>query len=129
MDFMSPHETTALVHISMLRFSQHKTVQSNTDELHGRFQSGAAAGFFVAQHKRQLGVHKVIVKVRVFIPDRGGMLNVLFYVEDALSEGYVEGSGVDIGKQSWTSVIEANAPPIADAMRSGALGSRNPFAT
>lgn len=79
--------------------------------------NGAAAGFFLAQHKRQLGSHKIISKVRVFRPDGGDMPYLLFYVEDAPPEGQVEGSNVEMGERDWTSAMEANAQPTAEVMR------------
>ncbi|KAF2125169.1 hypothetical protein P153DRAFT_300869 [Dothidotthia symphoricarpi CBS 119687] len=45
--------------------------------------NGVAAGYFLAQHKAQLGGNKFIERVTVFRPDRGLMPYLLFWVEDA----------------------------------------------
>ncbi|KAH4085871.1 hypothetical protein HBI70_226730 [Parastagonospora nodorum] len=41
------------------------------------------AGYFLMQHKKQLGENKYISKLRVFKPDVGSLPNILFYVETA----------------------------------------------
>jgi hypothetical protein len=42
---------------------------------------GRWAGYFLMQHKTQLGANKFINKVRVFKPDQGSLPYMLFYVE------------------------------------------------
>ncbi|KAJ4367105.1 Mitochondrial import inner membrane translocase subunit tim8 [Neocucurbitaria cava] len=56
---------------------------------------GRWAGYFLMQHKRQLGGSKVISKVRVFKSEKAGSLPyLLFYVEDGGGPGETPGLGV-----------------------------------
>jgi len=41
------------------------------------------AGYFLMQHKKQLGENKYISKLRVFKPDVGSLPSILLYVETA----------------------------------------------
>jgi hypothetical protein len=53
-----------------------------TDNLHCKGSPvGRWAGYFLMQHKKQLGGNKFISKVRVFKPDQGSLPYMLFYAD------------------------------------------------
>ncbi|KAI4949425.1 hypothetical protein J4E91_005164 [Alternaria rosae] len=73
--------------------------------------NGRAAGYFLAQHKRQLGKDKYISKINVFLTDKENpMRNILFYVNDVPSPppDMSEPEDKDKGKDKGTGLVESN---------------------
>ncbi|KAI4645724.1 hypothetical protein J4E93_005302 [Alternaria ventricosa] len=73
--------------------------------------NGRAAGYFLAQHKKQLGKDKYISKINVFLTDKEDpMRNILFYVDDVLSPPpeMAEPEDKDKGKDKGTGLVESN---------------------
>ncbi|KAI4682266.1 uncharacterized protein J4E88_005156 [Alternaria novae-zelandiae] len=74
--------------------------------------NGRAAGYFLAQHKRQLGKDKYISKINVFLTDKEDrpMRNILFYVDNVPSPPpeMAEPEDKDKGKDKGTGLVESN---------------------
>ena len=76
--------------------------------------NGIAAGFFLAQHKRQLGGNKMIYKITVFKATHpiteDNLINLIFWVKDAaLMDGFADRAGPGTDVYNRSRVVKKNA--------------------
>lgn len=87
--------------------------------------NGLGAGYFLAQHKSQLGGNKVISKITVWVPEVGAAPTMLFWVADELEAEDPDPDDKDgTGGNIVPHVVVNDSSEAVDAMREHVFRTR-----